>query len=220
MAYNLRLVNGELPPWRLHAREIPLPEQTVVGVSSIHSINSSIPKDSWNSLLSTSQPLTLPAETSHTLDIQADCHSTAFTKWTFRASKPTQIHLKVTYSEAYELEPRRYPWLRTKADRTDATGLLLGPHDEITLNLSAGETTYEPFWFRTFRLLRVELTPGSADVDLVSLQATQTNYPLEVKASWSEQDEYSGKIFEISIRTMRNCMFDAYSDCPFYEQLS
>lgn len=216
MPYNLRLVNGELPPWRLHPREIPLPEQTPVGVHTVRSVHSSMPEAEWAATLSSQRPLTL-SPSSHIIDIQADCHSTAFTKWTFRAKEPTQIRLKVTYSEGYELEPRMYPWLRTKADRLQP-GLILGPYDEVVLDVD-GETSWEPFWFRTFRLLRVEITCTSP-VDLISLEVTQTNYPLAIKASWKDDDEYSGPIFDTSIRTMRNCMLDAYSDCPFYEQLS
>lgn len=165
------------------------------------------------------KPLRLEPHSRHSLDLLADCHSTAFTKWTFRSLTPAQIRLKVTYSEGYEQEPRNYPWLRTKGDRLNAeNGQILGPHDEIVLDID-GETAYEPFWFRTFRLLRVEISTQDQDVDFVSLQATQANYPLDVKAEWEDDDEYSGRIMDISIRTMRNCMFDAYSDCPFYEQL-
>jgi hypothetical protein len=179
-----------------------------------------LPKQTWEAALSKGTSVTLPGNTAHTVDILADCHSTAFTKWIFRSSTPTIVRLKVTYSEAYELEPRRYPWLRTKDNRLDSVnGRILGPCDEVTLRID-GECTYEPFWFRTFRLLRVEIACGPNDVDFVSLQATQTNYPMDVKATWEDGDEYSGRIMDISVRTMRNCMFDAYSDCPFYEQLS
>ena len=126
----------------------------------------------------------------------------------------------MTYSEAYELEPRRYPWLRTKHNRLDSVnGKILGPYDEVILRVN-GTSTYEPFWFRTFRILRVDIACGPVDVDLVSLETTQANYPLNVKAKWEDGDGYSQRIMDISIRTMRNCMFDAYSDCPFYEQLS
>lgn len=217
--FNLRLVNGELPPWRLHPRSIPLPEQTPVNVNAVHRVDSCHSRLAWETALSGRGALTCSPGTSHSFDVLAACHSTAFTKWSFRSASPTQIRLKVTYSEGYELEPRQYPWLRTKADRLDATrGLILGPHDEVVLDID-GVTTYEPFWFRTFRLLRVVISCGDQPVDFISLEATQTNYPLNVKAEWDDGDEYSGKIMEISTRTMRNCMYDAYSDCPFYEQL-
>ncbi|GAB1193937.1 hypothetical protein APSETT444_003174 [Aspergillus pseudonomiae] len=132
------------------------------------------------------------------------------------------ITMKVTYSEGYELEPRSYPFFRKKTDRLDAkAGHLLGSYDAVTLDIPDTHTVvYEPFWFRTFRLLRVEITVGEEPVRILPLEATQVNYPLAVKASWAESgDEYSERIWDVSIRTMRNCMFDGYSDCPFYEQL-
>jgi hypothetical protein len=128
----------------------------------------------------------------------------------------------LTYSEGYELEPRSYPFFRRKADRLDAkNGFLIGPQDKLTLDLPDTQTvTYEPFWFRTFRILRLELTVGPEPVDLLLFEAAQVNYPLAVKASWTEPgDRWSEQIWDVSIRTMRNCMFDGYSDCPFYEQL-
>ena len=68
--------------------------------------------------------------------------------------------------------------------------------------------------------MQVDITVGQEPVDVLSFEATQVNYPLAVKASWKEPgDEHSQRIWEVSIRTMRNCMFDGYSDCPFYEQL-
>ena len=189
-------------------------------MSQIQAVKSCVSTAQWEACLSTRQHVTLPGNTAHRIDVLADCHSTAFTKWTFRSSKPTNVRLKVTYSEAYELEPRRYPWLRTKDNRLDSiNGRIVGPCDEVVLRVD-GECTYEPFWFRTFRILRIDIACGPNDVDFVSLQATQTNYPMNVKATWNDGDAYSGRIMDISVRTMRNCMFDAYSDCPFYEQLS
>jgi hypothetical protein len=68
--------------------------------------------------------------------------------------------------------------------------------------------------------MRLEIAVGSGPVEFLSFDATQVNYPLDVRASWKEPgDSHSEKMWDVSIRTMRNCMFDGYSDCPFYEQL-
>ncbi|WRT67475.1 uncharacterized protein IL334_004447 [Kwoniella shivajii] len=220
--YSFKTLNGELAPWRLQPRAIPMPESSPVSVNSIQNAHSTTSNDDWTSYLSGNRSLTLLPSTEHKLDIQADVHSTAFTRWTFKAKEDTQIKLKLTYSEGYELEPRMYPWLRTKANRTDSkNGLLLGPYDEVVLDIPAGKSTsYEPFWFRTFRLIRFDISVGENPVELVSFEATQVNYPLAVKGSWKEPgDDYSERIWDVSIRTLRNCMFDGYSDCPFYEQL-
>ncbi|KAH7364858.1 Six-hairpin glycosidase-like protein [Rhexocercosporidium sp. MPI-PUGE-AT-0058] len=220
--YNMKTLNGDLLPWRLRPRPIPMPVESEVAVDMIRECSSSISMPDWNSCFSETQPLPLPSHSSHVIELKAEVHSTAFTRWKFKVSRSSQVRLKVTYSEGYELEPRSYPFFRTKADRLDSTtGHILGPYDAVTLDIPEGETvTYEPFWFRTFRIIRLEVDVGSEPVELISFDATQVNYPLGVKAAWSEPgDAHSERIWEVSVRTMRNCMFDGYSDCPFYEQL-
>jgi hypothetical protein len=200
-----------------------MPEKTPVKTQVTQVIESSVAADGWTALLSENCPLTLPAGSAHTVELNAEVHSTAFIGWTFRANDRAQIKLKITYSEGYELEPRSYPFFRTKANRLDAqNGYLLGPYDEVEIDVPAGQLiTYEPFWFRTFRIMRLEISVATFDaVEIVSFGAIQVNYPLSVKASWREpEDAHSERIWDVSIRTMRNCMFDGYSDCPFYEQL-
>jgi hypothetical protein len=200
-----------------------MPEESLVAVSTVRACDSNASINDWSACLEGTKPLPLAAGSSHTLEVQADVHSTAFLRWTFKATEEqSQIKLKATYSEGYELEPRNYPFFRTKGDRLDAErGHLIGPYDEVILELPRGQTVvYEPFWFRTFRLIRLEITVNWGSAELVCFDAMQVNYPLAVKSSWTEPgDEHSEKIWDVSIRTLRNCMFDGYSDCPFYEQL-
>ena len=202
---------------------MPMPVSSPAAVNTVRACDSTATADDWTAFFSENRPLALLKETKHKIEVQADVHSTAFLRWLFRATnKASQIRLRVTYSEGYELEPRSYPFFRSKADRLDAAaGHIVGPYDDVTFDLPEAQGVhYEPFWFRTFRLLQVEITVGSEPVSLLAFEATQVNYPLAVKANWCEpSDAHSERIWEVSIRTMRNCMFDGYSDCPFYEQL-
>jgi hypothetical protein len=219
----MKTLNGDILPWRLRPRAIPLPEESPVMVQLMKSCKSTISTDIWNSYLRGHRTITLSSMSTHILELNADVHSTAFIQWSFRAASKSQLRLKVIYSEGYELEPRNYPFFRTKGNRLDGEkGQIIGPFDDVTLDLPGNfqPVVYEPFWFRTFRLIHLELTIGPEPVELVSFEARQVNYPLAVLSSWNEPgDEYSEKIWDISIRTLRNCMFDGYSDCPFYEQL-
>lgn len=196
--------------------ETPITLTTVRKCQSIHTV------DDWSTCLAGKGSLDLAGDSTHVLEVQADVHSTAFLRWSFEAAQDTQISFKITYSEGYEADPRSYPFFRTKHDRLDADGgHLIGPFDEATLDIPASQVvTYEPFWFRTFRIMRWEITTGPQAVKVLPFQATQANYPLGVKAKWSAaEDEYTEQVWDVSIRTLRNCMFDGYSDCPFYEQL-
>ena len=222
MAYSFRTLNGDLLPWRLQPRLIPQPEESLAVVQTVRRADGPLDTETWSQHFCTEKPLQLAAGSTHSVDLQADEHSTAFLEWAFKSVSDSEIHIKATYSEGYEHEPPSYPFFRSKGDRLQSDGgHIIGPFDEVTLAVQAGHTAYyRPFWFRTFRIIRLELTIGAAAVDLVSLKATQTNYPLAVKASWSQQsDPQTQDMWDVSIRTLRNCMFDGYSDCPFYEQL-
>jgi hypothetical protein len=125
--------------------------------------------------------------------------------------------LKITYGEGYEMEPTNYPNRRNKGDRLKAEGQqLMGRFDLVDLSALRqghdGAPAYDPFWFRTFRLLVIGIIAES-DVDVLSFQATQTNYPLQPVAPWEASDDTETKaIWAISVRTLRNCIFDGYSE--------
>ncbi|KAK4500336.1 hypothetical protein PRZ48_008525 [Zasmidium cellare] len=199
-----------------------MPEESPVILRTIRRCESLQPIDSWLQHFTNSKALILDANSSHSIDVQADVHSTVFLRWKLRSTAKTRLRIKIMYSEGFELEPRSYPFFRSKGDRLKSEdGHIIGPFDEAKLEVQPGQDVgYEPFWFRTFRISRIEIDVGSAPVELVSFTATQTNYPLDVKAEWegSHAPEATG-MWDVSIRTLRNCMFDGYSDCPFYEQL-
>ena len=219
---------GEIPTWRLHPRMIPQPEETGLRFIDIKRRTSTVDESAWLSTLNGKGPLELPPASYHRLEIEAECHSTAFLR--FRFAGVTQARLKVTYSESYERPPLDNYDFRNKGDRRDPTnavltGSCIDVYDEIdlaSLPVADGISTYEPFWFRTFRFLILEVwVDGDKPMVLQEVEARQTNYPLAPKAAWIQPED--GRVYEdiwqVSIRTIRNCMFDGYSDCPFYEQL-
>lgn len=79
-----------------------------------------------------------------------------------------------------------------------------------------GEITYEPFYFRCFRFIKVE-TEGDVSVKLDKF--TEVNYPMVVRKDYDFGTETDNKLWEMSVRTLQRCMHETYEDCPFYEQL-
>jgi len=117
------------------------------------------------------------------------------------------------------LESEAYVLPEGKGDRCDSIrGHLEGYTDLYTVAGLAREV-YEPFWFRTFRFLRITIKTGDVPLRLLGLRYEETGYPLRNKTSVTTSDESLSKIWDISLRTLRRCMHDTYMDCPFYEQL-
>ena len=219
-------VQGELPPWRLRRRLIPQPEETPLKVCTIRSCSSELSQDDWERFFSKDQSISLPSG-KHRVELQAPCHSTAFLRLLF--STAAHSSLKITYSESYERPPFDNPTFRNKGDRLDSkdavlTGSCVDLYDQVDLSTLPevdGARVYEPFWFRTFRFLILEFDVGPDSLLLHQLECKQTNYPLNPKSEWScdVDDGFSNSVWEVSLRTLRNCVVDGYSDCPFYEQL-
>ncbi|KAG8631818.1 hypothetical protein KVT40_000958 [Elsinoe batatas] len=219
--YNIKTLNGELSPWRLVPRGLPMPEQSKATFEKAKVRQSTYTEQDWEAFLD-GKTIVLPAKSAHKVELQATVHSTAFLRWSFRAASSSSVKMKALYSEGYEKEPRAYPFFRTKDDRLDfVNGQLIGPVDEVEVLVSNNEdTTYEPFWFRTFRIIQLILEVGPNPVEMQLIEATQVNYPMNVKGYIKNvTDPQCQAIWDVSVRTMRNCMFDAYVDCPFYEQL-
>lgn len=151
----------------------------------------------------------LPADSVYKFVIDAGEEMTAFVHLELEGSKGSEIEL--LYSECYETG-------NGKGDRTDSVhGHLSGYRDRIHL-ISDGTAVFEPFWFRTFRY--IEVTVHAAEpLKLTAFRYEETGYPLEVKSTVTVSDPDFSKIWDISLRTLRRCMQETYTDCPFYEQL-
>lgn len=89
--------------------------------------------------------------------------------------------------------------------------------DTITVD---GEYIYEPFYFRCFRFIKVDIEPACGDGVGVKLESfIEVNYPMTVRTDYDFGSERDNKLWEMSVRTLQRCMHETYEDCPFYEQL-
>lgn len=198
---------------------IPAPEESDCPVKGIRHADSALSVEEWERYLGGVGSITLSPNTKHRIEIEFAVHSTAFITLGAASVHTDSTHdLSLTYSECYEGEGRTKDAPRLKGDRTMREGqLLVGPSDTVHFR---GPIVYEPFWWRTFRFIVLQVSVGDDPLELNGFKARQCNYPLAVTAEWSEPGgTESALMWDISIRTMRNCMFDGYSDCPFYEQL-
>ncbi len=123
--------------------------------------------------------------------------------------------VRIRYSESYYIKDGES---YVKNLRDDAEhGLIIGHEDEYFP--SGGSDRYEPFWFRTFRYIQVEIDTGDEALSLECPFYLETGYPLEAKTTVQSTAPWVNDVWNISLRTLRRCMHETYEDCPYYEQL-
>ena len=183
----------------------------------------------WNTLIHTDVPLIIPAHCRRIVELSAGEEMCGYLLYSF--SSGTGASIETLCSECYAYPqppvPNGYGGVSAppprKGDRTDAiSGELLGHTSIYTVSgngTQAAPETYEPFWFRTFRYIRLTIETKDEPLIFLSFSYRSTAYPLEIKTRFTCSDETFAPIWDISVRTLRRCMHETYMDCPFYEQL-
>ncbi|MBR5931702.1 MAG: hypothetical protein IKZ95_06730 [Lachnospiraceae bacterium] len=152
----------------------------------------------------------IPANSECVFTLDAGEEMCAFLRLGLSGGKNAQIEL--LQSECYVLP-------EGKRNRLDSiNGHLEGYADHYKV-IGASNEVYEPYWFRTFRFLRISIQTADEPLTLRFLDYEETGYPLEIKTTIQTSDESLSAIWDICARTLRRCMQETYTDCPFYEQL-
>lgn len=180
------------------------------------------PIDSWERMLHGEGKIVIPAHAEKTIDINAGCEETGFLSLRLEGGRAAVVTLLC--SEAYGVQQGEGPFAPiVKKDRCDyVNGDLHGFTDTYTVSGAGTESApeiYEPFWMRTFRFVRLTVRTGDEPLTISGFDYEETGYPLEVKTKLDTSDPSMEKIWDISERTLRRCMQETYTDCPFYEQL-
>ncbi|MCZ9882816.1 alpha-L-rhamnosidase-related protein [Arthrobacter sp. B2a2-09] len=207
-----------VPRPTLANRSIPNLTLDPVPIAAI--ATTSNPAIDWAALLR-AEAVEIPPGTDVSVDLDAGSLVTAFLAIAVEAGRGAR--LEITAAECYEQPPTEVPWLRLKGDRSDhINGDLYGDPDSYTLSGTGTPERperYSPYWFRTFRYLRLRITTTEAAVRVHPLTLTQTHYPLEISGSFSSSSDRDRRLWDVSVRTLLNCMHETFEDCPFYEQL-
>lgn len=85
--------------------------------------------------------------------------------------------------------------------------------------LDGSDLTYEPFWYRTMRFLKIEIETAGEAVRFHRPQLLKTGYPLNPGSSVKSGATWVEQVYEMCVRTLQGCMMETYMDCPFWEQM-
>jgi hypothetical protein len=84
--------------------------------------------------------------------------------------------------------------------------------------LRAGRQTFERFEWCVIRWMQLVVRDAPDGVTIHGLGANLTNYPVEERGRFECSDELLTKLWATGAYTLRQCMHDAWEDCPSREQ--
>lgn len=214
-------ISAAVSPGFLRSRPIPfLYEKPCRFASAFRLVNSAFSGQDWEDLLQKDQNLTIPPHSLEIVELIADRNTTGYLTLALAGGAGSRVEL--LEAESYS-RPSDNPQGPFKEDRLDwQNGALEGPADTYYpggYGTASQPEIYEPFWFRTFRFIRLSVTTLEAPLTLCRFTYRETGYPLEVKTKVTTSDPTLCDIWKISENSLRACMQETYVDCPFYEQL-
>lgn len=177
----------------------------------------------WSDLLRNNGVITIPPHTKETVELSAGEEMTAFLS--LRVSGGQGAKVEILSSEGYVESPGDHlAGTKTKkGDRTDWEHGVLEGYTDVFYPSGIGTPDaveeYTPFWFRTFRFIRLDIQTNDEALTICGFDYLETGYPLEVKTQVTTNDPSLEGIWDISLRSLHRCMQETYTDCPFYEQL-
>lgn len=176
----------------------------------------------WNQMLSGEGAIFIPPHTEEVVEIDAGEEMTGYLHLFVEQGAGSEISLLQSESYIQPDEPRQRV-TPLKTDRMDAKGGILEGYMDCYHPAGNGEKEnpeeYEPFWFRTFRFIKLHINTGDEPLWIQDFYFEETGYPLDIKSQVETSDDSLFAIWDISERTLRRCMHETYMDCPFYEQL-
>lgn len=181
-------------------------------------------KTLWEPVLCGSGKVRIEAHKKVSVDIDAGELMTGYLK--LQIGNGADAKISILQSECYagEIVENADPYKSRplKSNRMDDTLYLYGYTDTYIVAGNGNEATlevYEPFWFRTFRYIRLSIETQDTPLDIYGIDYEETGYPLQVSTKVQTSDTSLADIWDISERSLRRCMHESYEDCPFYEQL-
>ncbi len=201
---------GVVPVFPLLPRPIPMPEETKGRFAA------EMPRreDAFAPIgLLKERRAVIPANTLAAVELDAGELVTAYIRTQMSGGAGTRVVTR--YAECYSRRENG-KWIKGRRDDTRAFELI--GHEDVFVT-DGGERAYEPFSFRTFRFVRLEIQTAGEPLAISLPEFAHTGYPLGIHSSISCPEKWVGDVYDLSARTLARCMHETYEDCPYYEQL-
>ncbi|MBI2513138.1 MAG: hypothetical protein HYV96_14265 [Opitutae bacterium] len=222
-------------PYGLLPRMIPaLEESRVDRFADCFSPGGSGASDEWRRLVAEDESVTIPPRQTVKVILDAGRLTTAYPE--LGTAGGAGAKLRLTYAEALRLPwgtpgaqmlGRPQPLANLASHFADESsgwtfnrrGMVAGWSDIWEpAGLDSGET-FEPWHWRAFRFVGLEITTGDAPLSLRSLRHRFTAYPYRIVGEFTCSDPRLEKIWHVALHTMRLCSHETFEDCPHYEQM-
>lgn len=217
--YHPRRVRLAVSPGNLHDRRIPFLYRTPRAFLRVMRASGAL--DSWDGLIHAGAAVTVPAHSEAWVELDAGEETTGYLY--LRTDGGAGARIELLQSEAYVQDCTTVSdggaSRPQKADREDCEHGHLEGYADVFEPAGLDGEAYSPFWFRTFRFIRLTVRTTDEPLTIRCFDYEETGYPLEVTSHVETSDASLGPIWDISARTLARCMHETYEDCPFYEQL-
>ena len=206
---DLQIAFGRIPPLPMKARPIPLLEKKNMPLPLVAPANDSAAFQHAEAGASYS----ISSHSRRTFLFGDHLYHNAFVSFRFKGGRGSR--LRFCYYERTDSE---------SGVRDDFENGSLPAPESGTVSfdeyVAAGdETVYEPFYYRSFRFLTVEVETAEEPITLHAPLACLTGYPLHAGVTLKSSASWVEPLFDICLRTLSSCMTDSYMDCPYYERM-
>ncbi len=220
--YHKGHVRDGMSPGNLQPRTIPYMFRKPQRFKAVMPSAQSTDRALWEQLISDEVPVVIAPNTEQIIELDAGEEMTGYL--TMLMSHGSGAKVTLLQSEAYVQNGQKMEGnIPIKENRMDYIGGHLEGFEDVYYPAGDGSVNepevYEPFWFRTFRFIRLHIVTTDEPLTIYSFDYCETGYPLEVSTSVTTSDENLEAIWDLSRRTLQRCMHETYEDCPFYEQL-
>ncbi len=160
------------------------------------------------------EAIVLPPNRSVVIHLDAACYRTAYPVLVMEGGAGHQLTL--TYAEGYGTIDEDGVFQKGIRDKAEGQ-VLRGAADRYLTG--TGYQRYVPFFYRTFRFLKLKIVTADSPLILHRLCYRETGYPLSVDSTFAAGDPLFDRIWTTSLHTLECCMYETYMDCPYYEQM-